>query len=82
VGVRGTPSAAAVGRFRDALPRVRLDMGSKDIMRGFGSGTGAMSIVSVRYTFESHEAVGDMVVGRVKVAFSIYETVPRSNCVL
>jgi hypothetical protein len=71
VGVCGTPSVAVVGRFRDALPRPRLDIGSSDIMRGFGSGTGAMSIVSVRCTFESHEAVGDMVVGRVNVAFSI-----------
>ena len=27
----------------------------------------------------SHEAVGDMVVGRVSVALSMYEMVPRSN---
>ena len=71
MGVCGVPSAAATGRFRAVLPRARRDMGSSDIIRGFGSGTGAISIVSVRYTFVSHEAVGDMVVGRVKVAFSM-----------
>jgi hypothetical protein len=79
-GVWGAVSAPAVsGRFRDGLARRRRDMGSKDIIRGFGSGMGAMSIDSMRLTFVSHDAVGDMVVGRVMVAVNMYDTVPRSN---
>jgi hypothetical protein len=70
-GAWGAPLVAVVGRFRGALARVRLEMGSSEMTRGFGSGTGAMSMVSVRYTFVSHEAVGEMVVGRVRVAFSM-----------
>lgn len=68
LGVCGT--APSAGGFR-ALVRVLLDMGSSDITRGLSGGTGAISMVSVRYTLVSHEAVGDMVVGRVRVALSI-----------
>jgi|TARA_R110002003_G_scaffold13_6_gene908 hypothetical protein len=46
-------------------------MGSKEMMRGFGSGIGAMSIESIKLTFVSHDVVGEMVVGRVNVAVSI-----------
>jgi hypothetical protein len=59
--------------------RIRFDIGSKDITRGFGFGVEAMSIVSRRYTFVSHDVVGDIVVGRVNVDVSIYAMVPRSN---
>lgn len=81
MGVGGTPSGAdAASRFRDDLALVLLDIGSKDMTRGFGNNIGAMSIESVRYTFVSHDVVGDIVVGRVSVAVNMYETVPRSNC--
>lgn len=33
----------------------------------------------MRLTFVSHDAVGDMVVGRVMVAVNMYDIVPRSN---
>lgn len=79
-GVWGAVSAPAVsGRFRGVLARRRRDIGSKDIMRGLGSGMGAMSMDSIRLTFVSHDAVGDMVVGRVIVAVNMYDIVPRSN---
>jgi TnpA family transposase len=69
-GLWGTASVAAVsGRFRFA--RVRRDMGSKEMMRGFGWGIGAMSTASSRLTLVSHEVVGEMVVGRVSVAVSM-----------
>lgn len=79
IGVLGTSffavAVAAVevvpARFREDLPRVRLDMGSKEMTRGFGTNTGAISTVSVTYTLVSHEVVGDMVVGRVSVAVSM-----------
>lgn len=40
---------------------------------------GAISMVSIRYTFVSHDVVGEIVVGRVIVAVNMYDTVPRSN---
>jgi hypothetical protein len=56
------------------------DIGSSDMTLGFGWSIGATSIVSTRYTFVSCVVVGEIVVGRVKVADNIYEIVPRSNC--
>jgi hypothetical protein len=41
------------------------------MMRGFGSGKGAISIDSMRLTFASHDVVGEMVVGRVSVAVNM-----------
>lgn len=55
-------------------------MGSKDITLGFGSGTEATSMTSIKFTFVSHDDIGEMVVGRVNVDVSMYVTVPRSNC--
>jgi hypothetical protein len=46
-------------------------MGSNEIIRGFGSIMGAMSIESIKLTFASHEVVGEIVVGRVIVAVSM-----------
>jgi len=79
VGVLGTSLGAVAvtvvdevpARFREDLARVRLDIGSKEMTRGFGTSTGAMSTVSVKYTLVSHEVAGDMVVGRVNVAVSM-----------
>lgn len=65
--------------FRVDFVRLRFDIGSKEMTRVFGSGMGAISIVSMNWTFVSHDDVGDMAVGRVSVAVSKYETVPRSN---
>jgi hypothetical protein len=62
---------AVSGRLRDVFARPRRDMGSNEIIRGFGSTTGAMSIDSTRLTLVSHEAVGEIVVGRVSVAVSM-----------
>ena len=55
-------------------------MGSNEMMRGFGSAIGAISIESIKLTFVSHDVAGEIVVGRVNVAVSMYDTVPRSNC--
>jgi hypothetical protein len=46
-------------------------MGSSDMTLGFGSGMGAISIVSTRETPVSHDIVGEIVVGRVRVAVSM-----------
>jgi hypothetical protein len=56
-----------LGLFRAVLGRDLRDMGSREITRGLGSGIGAMSIVSIRNTFVSHDVVGEIVVGRVSV---------------
>ena len=63
------------------MARPLRDIGSRDITLGFGSGTGAISTISTKLIFTSLDDVGEMVVGRVKVAVSIYAMVPRSNCV-
>jgi hypothetical protein len=46
-------------------------MGSREITLGFGSGIGAISMDSTRETLVSHDVVGEIVVGRVKVAVSM-----------
>lgn len=46
--VEGVCDASSVGRFRVDLARVRLDIGSNEMTRGFSGGTGAMSTDSVR----------------------------------
>jgi hypothetical protein len=57
-------------------------MGSREMTLGLGSGIGAISTTSISETGVSHDDVGEMVVGRVRVAVNIYETVPRSNCII
>jgi hypothetical protein len=64
-------ATAVLGRFRGVFARDRREMGSNDMMRGFGSGIGAMSIESTRLTLASHDVVGEIVVGRVRVAVSM-----------
>jgi hypothetical protein len=67
-GVGGTLSDTAVsGRGFGVLVRFRLEIGSNEMTRGFGSAIGATSITSRRVTLTSHVVVGDIVVGRVKV---------------
>lgn len=58
---------------------VRLDIGSREIVRGFGGFIGPMSTVSTRDIFWSQLDVGAIEVGRVIVEVIIYEIVPRSN---
>lgn len=59
------------GRGREVFVRVRLEMGSSEITRGFGSAMGAMSITSLKVTLVSQLVVGDIVVGRVNVDVSM-----------
>ena len=54
--------------------------GSRDIVRGFGRGRWAMSIVSIRESFVVHVVVGEIVVGRVIVDDTAYNMEPFSNC--
>jgi hypothetical protein len=62
---------AVSGRLRGVFARPRREMGSNEIIRGFGSIMGAMSMESIKLTFASHEVVGEIVVGRVIVAVSM-----------
>jgi hypothetical protein len=72
VGVWGAASDTPVsGRLRAVLGLLLLEIGSKEMMRGLGSGIGAMSIASLRYTLASQDVVGNMVVGRVNVDVSM-----------
>lgn len=57
----------------------RREMGSKDIVRGFGGVRSPTSTVSMRFTFRSHDEVAAIEVGRVIVDLITYEIVPRSN---
>ena len=74
------PVSWAGDRFRDGFVRALREIGSNDITLGFGTGIGATSTISISETLVSVDDVGDIVVGRVSVAVSIYEIVPRSNC--
>jgi hypothetical protein len=76
------PETETSGFRLGVFARDRRDIGSNEMMRGFGSGMGAISTDSTRVTLASHDAVGDMVVGLVSVAVNMYATVPRSNYAL
>ncbi len=67
------------GRFREGFVRARFETGSSEMIRGLGSGIDAISIRFIRDTFVLWDVVGDMAVGRVRVAVNMYAIVPRSN---
>ena len=56
-----------------------LETVSKQITRGFGCASGAISMVSTREILRSHLDVGDIAVGLVKVDVRRYDIVPLSN---
>src|SRR5215469_8529494 len=58
----------------------RREIGSREMTRGLGWYNVAISMFSWYPILQSQVIVGDIVVGRVRVALIIYEIVPRSNC--
>jgi hypothetical protein len=73
---------AVVGVPGRGLPRDDFlgSRGSRDMMRGFGRGRCAMSIVSIKESLVMHVAVGEMMVGRVIVDDTTYDMEPFPNC--
>jgi hypothetical protein len=58
---------------------VLLDIGSRKIVLGGGGGRRPTSILSASMTFLSQVIVAAMETGRVRVAVTMYDIVPRSN---
>lgn len=60
-------------------PERRDFVGSRGMMRGFGIGSNATSIISTSAMRRSHVRVGEIFVGRVMVADIVYDILPFSN---
>ena len=73
-------ASCTCGNFFGALVRPLRDIGSSEMILGFGSGIEATSSMSMKCTLVSVDDTGDMVVGFVILAVNMYAIVPRSNC--